>query len=148
MPKVPEPIKMRVSPDDLNKILDEYRNELDTPAKARKAEKRVTFIRMRYNGLSIDECAKNLGITVRTCYNFQNEWNKKGKESIVPRTSTGPNSKLTDEQVNELKAVIRDRSFTVKETADYIRKNTDTKLSENQVRRIFRDEVKRLRNRN
>jgi len=147
MPKDAEPIKMRVPPEELNKILDEYSNRLDTPAKARKAEKRVTFVRMRYNGFSIEECSKSLGITQRTCYNFQNEWNKKGKESIVPKTSTGANPKLSQEKVQEIRLIIRDNSFTVKETAEYIRNNTDTKLSENQIRRIFGDDVRRMRNR-
>ena len=147
MPRDAEPIKMRVPPEELNSIMDEYSSRLDTPAKAKKAEKRVTFVRMRYNGFSIEECSKSLGITQRTCYNFQNEWNKKGKESIVPRTSTGANPKLSQEKVQELRSIIRDKSFTVKQTADYIRNNTDTKLSENQIRRIFREDVKKMRNR-
>ena len=138
---------MIVHPDELNRILDDYSDRLDTPAKARKAEKRITFIRMRYNGFSIEECAKNLGITTRTCYNIQNEWNRKGKESIIPRASTGANPKLTQEKVEEIKTVVRGRSLTVKETAQYIKNNTDTQLSENQVRRIFHDDVKKLRNR-
>ena len=146
MTRSPEPIRMMVHPDELNNILDEYRDRLDTPAKARKAEKRVTFVRMRYNGLTIEECAKNLGITARTCYNFQNEWNSRGKESIVPRTSTGANPKLSQEKMREIRAAIRNNSFTVKQTAEYIRNNTDTKLSENQIRRIFGDDVKKMRN--
>ena len=147
MPRYAEPIKMLIPPEDLNKILDEYSDRLDTPAKARKAEKRVTFIRMRYNGFSIEECSRSLGITQRTCYNIQNDWNTKGKESIVPRTSTGANPKLSQEKVEEIKAIVKDNSMTVKETAEYIRNNTDTNLSENQVRRIFRGDVKRLRKR-
>lgn len=147
MPRYADPIKRQVPPEDLNKVLDEYSDRLDTPAKARKAERRITFVRMRYNGFSIEECSKSLGITQRTCYNFQNEWNAKGKESIVPRTSTGANPKLSQEEVREIRHVIKDNSFTVKETAEYIRNNTDTKLSENQIRRIFRDDVKKMRNR-
>ena len=147
MPRNPEPIRMHVHPDELNNILDNYSDLIDSPAKARKAEKRITLVRMRYNGMSIEQCAQNLGITVRTCYNIQNEWNEKGPISIVPKTSTGAKPKLSDDKIQEIKMVIRDHSLTVKEAADYIKNNTDTQLSENQIRRVFRDDVKMLRNR-
>ena len=138
---------MHVHPDELNSILDNYSDLIDSPAKARKAEKRITLVRMRYNGVPIEQCAQNLGITVRTCYNIQNEWNEKGPISIVPKTSTGAKPKLSENDIQEIKMVIRDHSLTVKEAADYIKNNTDTQLSENQVRRIFHDDVKKLRNR-
>ena len=147
MPRNPEPIKMHVHPDELNSILDNYSDLIDSPAKARKAEKRITLVRMRYNGVPIEQCAQNLGITVRTCYNIQCEWNEKGPISIVPKASTGAKPKLSEDEIREIKAVIRNNSLTVKEASDYIKNNTKTQLSENQIRRVFRDDVKKLRNR-
>lgn len=147
MPRPSEPIIKHVPIEELNGLLNRYSSELDTPAKARKAEKRVTLIRMRYNGDSIQKCAQSLGITQRTCYNIQNEWNEKGTSSIVPGTSTGAKPKLNQEMVDDIKRAIRESSMTVKETTDYIRENTDTELSENQVRRIFHNDVRKQRNR-
>ena len=75
MPRLAEPLTRIVSMQELDEMLNELSPQLDTPAKARKAEKRMTLIRMRLNGYSISECSKCLGITERTCYNIQRDWN-------------------------------------------------------------------------
>jgi transposase len=147
MSRTVDPIVQHVSPEELNGLLKKYSSQLNTPAKARKAEKRVTLIRMRLNGVTIEKCAENLGISERTCYNIQREWNEKGEESIIPRTSTGARPKLKGYPVDDYREAIRQYSMTVKEAAEYIRNETGKQMSENQVRRIFRDDVKRQRNR-
>lgn len=147
MPRTAEPIIHKVPEDRLNGLLSEMIDQLDTPAKAIKAEKRLTLVRMRYLGVPLEDCAKYLGLTLRTCYNIQNDWNERGEESLVPKTSSGAKPKLSEEKIEEIKAAIKDRSMTVKETADFIREDTGTTLSENQIRRIFQNEVKMLRRR-
>ena len=147
MPRLAEPLTRIVSMQELDEMLNELSPQLDTPAKARKAEKRMTLIRMRLNGYSISECSKCLGITERTCYNIQRDWNNGKKDWLIPGTSPGANPKLDPKIVENLKVIILEKGMTVKETAEYILENENTKLSENQIRRIFHDEVKKLRNR-
>ena len=147
MPRLAEPLTRIIPVQELDEMFSEQSPMLDTPAKARKAEKRITFIRMRLNGYSISECSKCLGITERTCYNIQRDWNEGKKDWLVPGTSSGANPKLDPAIVEDLKKIIRKNSMTVKETAEYIRKNENMELSENQIRRIFRDDVRMLRNR-
>ena len=48
-----EPLTRTATMKELDEMLDEWSPLLDTPAKARKAEKHMTLIRMRLNGYSI-----------------------------------------------------------------------------------------------
>ena len=46
-----------------------------------------------------------------------------------------------------MKKAIKENSLTVRETSEYIRDHTCIQLSKNQIRRIFHDEIRMLRNR-
>ena len=67
---------------------------------------RVCFIRMRYNGYSVEEAASNIGFTTKTGYNIQESWNEHGMDGLKPNFKGGPKSRLTDEQKEEIKEAL------------------------------------------
>ncbi|MDR1404471.1 MAG: transposase [Candidatus Methanoplasma sp.] len=90
--------------EELNKALGETER---TAARASRVRQRLTFIRMRYLGYSVPEAAKVNGMTAQTGYNIQELWNSGGPETIEPRFGGGRPSRLTAEQKDGLKEMLR-----------------------------------------
>ncbi len=67
-----------------------------------KILRRLYFIKFRYDGDSIQEAAKKIGITKRSAYIWQKRWNNEGYKGLIPQFAGGRPSKLTDQQKVEL----------------------------------------------
>ena len=91
------PINRSMSVEELNR-------KIKTAEKDVKVLKRLYFIKFRYDGDSVEKAAEKLGITKRIGYIWQDRWNDKGYEGIIPRYAGGRPSKLSQQQKNELDA--------------------------------------------
>ena len=66
-----------------------------------KVYQRLRFILLRYEGYSVPEAAKVVGINNQTGYNWQELWNSGGLDAMVPGKSSGRPPSLTDAQLAE-----------------------------------------------
>ena len=86
-----------------------------------KILKRLYFIKFRYEGDSIQEAAKKIGITKRSAYIWQDRWNSGGYKGLIPQFAGGRPSKLTDQQKIELEQMLRQKDlWTSREVHDLI----------------------------
>ncbi len=86
-----------------------------------KILRRLYFIKFRYEGDSIQEAAKKIGITKRSAYIWQDRWNKGGYKGLIPQFAGGRPSKLTDQQKIELEQMLRQKDlWTSREVHDLI----------------------------
>jgi hypothetical protein len=83
--------------EELNKAASAYEKEFRSYAKAKRLYERLSFIRMRYKGYTVEEAASNVGMTTKTGYNIQELWNAGGMAALVPKFGGGRRSRMTDE---------------------------------------------------
>lgn len=96
------PIEHHLSSEDLLKQIKLL--EKDT-----RVLQRLYFVKHRYEGASVDEAAKLVGISKPVAYQWQERWNQEGYEGLKPRFAGGCPSKLTDDQKEKLKAMLHER---------------------------------------
>ncbi len=72
--------------------------------------KRLYFIKFRYLGDSVEEASIKVGVTKKCGYYWQDYWNKGGYAALIPQFGGGGRrSKLTDEQMIELRNLLKRR---------------------------------------
>ena len=71
--------------------------------------KRLYFIKCRYQGSSVTEASKNVGVTKMVGYYWQESWNREGFSGLTPRLAGGKPSRLSEEQKVELKSILEKR---------------------------------------
>jgi putative transposase len=101
--------------------------------------KRLYFIRHLYRGLSVEDAAELVGVTKATGYAWLKRWNSKGYDGLIPEFSGGRPSKLTEEQKEELRKMLREKdSWTTREVQELIEAEFGVFYSSWQVRRILK----------
>jgi len=100
--------------------------------------KRLYFIRYLYRGVSVEEAAELAGVTKATGYAWLRRWNSNGYEGLIPEFGGGRPSKLTEEQKEELREVLKEKEWTTKEVQKLIEAEFGVSYSSWQVRRILR----------
>ena len=100
--------------------------------------KRLYFIRYLYRGVSVEEAADLVGVTKATGYAWLKRWNSNGYEGLIPEFGGGRPSKLTEEQKEELREVLKEKEWTTKEVQKLIEAEFGVSYSSWQVRRILR----------
>lgn len=102
-----------------------------------KILRRLYFIKFRYDGDSIHEASKKIGITKRVGYIWQDRWNKGGYRGLIPQYAGGRPSKLTDQQKVELEQMLRGKSsWTSREVCELIIKEFGVTYSIKQILEI------------
>ncbi len=102
-----------------------------------KILRRLYFIKFRFEGDSIQEAAKKIGITKRVGYIWQDRWNEEGYKGLIPRYAGGRPSKLTDQQKAELERMLRQKdSWTSREVRDLIIKEFSVTYTIKQILEI------------
>jgi len=97
------------------------------------------FIRHLYRGMSVEEAAELVGVTKATGYAWLKRWNTRGYEGLIPEFGGGRPSKLTEEQKEKLKEMLKGRdSWTTKEVQEQIEAKFGVSYSSWQVRRILK----------
>jgi len=126
------PIEKKMSMDELNKRIKSLEKNV-------KVLKRLYFVRYRYSGDSVEVASRKVGVTKMIGYTWQQRWNKEGYVGLIPRYGGGRPSKLTEEQKNELKLLLKERDdWNTNEVRNLINEKFDVKYSLKQVRIILR----------
>ena len=116
--------------------------ELDKRIKRLKKDarvlKRLYFIRYLCRGMSVEEAAELVGVTKATGYAWLKRWNSRGYEGIIPAFGGGRHSKLTEEQKEKLKEMLKEKEWTTKEVQELIEAEFGVSYSSWQVRRILK----------
>ncbi len=93
--------------------------------------------------MSVEEAADLVGVTKATGYTWLKRWNSSGYEGLTPEFGGGRHSKLTEEQKEKLKEILKERdSWTTKEVQELIKAEFGVSYSSWQVRRILKSFVK------
>jgi putative transposase len=100
--------------------------------------KRLYFIRNLYRGMSVEESAELVGVTKATCYEWLKRWNSRGYEGLIPEFAGGRPSKLTEEEKEELREMLKEREWSTKEVQELIEAEFGVSYSSWQVRRILK----------
>ena len=100
---------------------------------------RLYFVRYRYNGDSVEEAARKVGVTKRVAYVWQKRWNRDGYSGLLPRYAGGRPSKLTDDQKSDLKFYLRMQgNWTTARVRELIKEKFGVEYSLKQVRIIMK----------
>lgn len=101
--------------------------------------KRLFFIKHRYNGISVEEAAKFVGVSKNTGYIWQERWNEQGYEGLTPQFAGGRPSHLTDDQKKKLRSILEnDDLWTTKDVQELISKKFGVTYSLKQIRIILK----------
>jgi len=75
-----------------------------------KILKQLYFIKHRYDGKSVEEASRLVGVGKPVGYEWQERWNKSGYDGLIPRYAGGRPSKLSDQQKERLRFLLRENS--------------------------------------
>lgn len=121
------PIQHHLSINELNKQIRELE-------KTTRILKRLYFIRYRYEGVSVEEAAKLVGISKPVAYQWQERWNIDGQNGLKPRFAGGSPSKLSNEQKEKLKILLNEKeNWSTKEIKELILKEFAVQYTHKQV---------------
>jgi len=127
------PINRQMSVEELNSRIKNIEKDV-------KILKRLYFIKFRYDGDSVERAAEKVGITKRIGYIWQERWNEKGYEGIIPRYAGGRPSKLSQQQKNDLEQLLKQKeTWTTKEVRDQILEKFNVEYTLKQIYIILRD---------
>ena len=108
------PIERKMTEDDLNRLIKSLE-------RSTKMLKRLLFVKYRYDGDSVEEASKRIGITKMIGDVWQRRWNNEGYKVLIPRYAGKGPSKLSQGQRNALKDKLKDGQYTTAEVRDIIR---------------------------
>lgn len=89
--------------------------------------------------MSVKVAAQRVGITRSVWYIWQRRWNDEGYNGLIPRYKGGRPPKLTDEQKESLKEMLRERDhWTTNEVRDHILREFGVGYTIKQIRIILK----------
>jgi putative transposase len=88
---------------------EELQNRIKSLEVDVKILKRLYFIKYRYEGESVEESSKLVGITKQVGYIWQDRWNKSGYDGLIPRYAGGRPSKLSSQQKDKLVTILNQK---------------------------------------
>ena len=125
------PVERKITQKELTQKIKDLEKEL-------KVLERLKFINYRYHGKSVDEAAALIGVTKRVGYIWQERWNEEGIEGLKPRYRGGKQSKISPEQLEELKKyLIKNNITNTKEIKQIIEDEYQVNFSEKHVRTLI-----------
>ena len=99
--------------------------------------RRLKFVKCRYDGMSVSDAADCAGVSRKTGYNIQDAWNSGGLDGTIPKFSTGPKPRLSEEDMGEIEAYLHDNPMDASGLRCYIRENYGEDFTEKHVRNMF-----------
>jgi len=127
------PIKKIMSIEELDKRIKSLEKDV-------KVLNRLHFVKNRYLGDSVDAASQKVGVTKMVGYAWQERWNKNGYAGLIPKYAGGRPSKLTEEQKNEVKMLLKERNdWTTDEIKNIIKNKFAVQYTLKQVRVILRN---------
>lgn len=70
--------------------------------------RRLGFLKNLYQGDSVAEAIEREGRSTATGYRWRRDWENGGLEAMMPETSSGRPSKLSEQQINAFRGRVRD----------------------------------------
>jgi putative transposase len=99
---------------------------------------RLYFILYLYEGLNMEEACRKVGVVKAVGYEWLRRWNAEGYEGLVPRFGGGRPAKLSDEDMESLCVLLRERDdWTLGEIKDLILEDFGVDYHVSQVSRIL-----------
>jgi putative transposase len=124
-------VAKKISFGDLEKTIKGKEKEL-------RVLNRLYFIRFLYQGYVIEEASEKLEITMPTAYEWLKRWNKSGYDGLVPNFNGGPKPKLSEEEIEILKNLLKYKDdWKLKEIRKFIKEQFGVEHSEMHVWRIM-----------
>lgn len=117
------------------KKLDEMIKKLEIDVRVLE---RLYFIRFLYKGMDVPEASDFVGVSKGTGYNWLKLWNKGGYKALIPNFAGGKPPKLSENEIKELKNLLKDDQFTTKEVHGIIKEKFGVDYSLSQIRRILK----------
>ena len=105
-----------------------------------KVYQRLRFILLRYEGYSVPEAARVVGINNQTGYNWQELWNSGGLDAMVPGKSSGRPPSLTDAQLAEFADAVAGESATTSRAVIMMEEMFGIQYSSKHIIEILRDQ--------
>ena len=99
---------------------------------------RLMFIRLLYKGISVPQASSEMQIPKRLGYIWLNKWNESGIEGLIPVFSPGGPTKLTKEQISQLKEDLSQGLWTTEDVRKHIKMGFNVDYSMRQVSRILK----------
>jgi len=122
-----------------NMAYEELNNKIKTLEKNLKVLKRLYFVKFRYEGHSVAEAAKMVGVTKMVGYLWQERWNKNGYEGLIPKFAGGRPSKLSNQDFNLLIQILKKRDdWTTEDVQVLIKEKFGITFSLKHIRTILR----------
>jgi putative transposase len=118
--------------------VQDLEKQIKTLEKDTRVLKALYFVRYRYEGKSVDEAARLVGVSKNNAYIWQEKWNESGYDGIMPRFAGGKPSKLSEEQKLDLRERLSSGSFTIEKVREMIQTNYGVEYTSKQVRIIMR----------
>lgn len=88
---------------------DELQKRIKTLETNTKILQRLYFIKHRYDGKNVEEASRLAGVAKPVGYEWQERWNESGYEGLIPRYAGGRPSKLSDQQKENLNALLKQK---------------------------------------
>ncbi len=125
-------VKKHLSMEELNKTIRVLETEM-------KILRRLRFIKCRYEGKSVDEAARVIGVSRPIAYDWQQRWNAEGYKGLIPKYAGGRPSKLSDAQKEVLRAKLQyEPGLTTEQVRDLIYQDFGVEYTTKQVRLILK----------
>ncbi len=104
-----------------------------------KILQRLYFIEHRYDGKSVEEASRLVGVAKPVGYEWQERWNKSGYDGLIPLYAGGRPSKLSDQQKDRLQLLLKEKNvWTTDEVRLLISDEFGVEYSLKQVRIIVK----------
>ena len=118
--------------------LEEIQLRIRSIEKDVRTLKRLYFIKYRFQGSSVAEASKNVGVTKKVGYYWQESWNREGLSGLKPRFAGGRPLRLSEEQKVELRSILEKRDdWTTEEVRKMIKEKFNVEYSIKHVRKML-----------
>ncbi|KXA99384.1 hypothetical protein AKJ41_05530 [candidate division MSBL1 archaeon SCGC-AAA259O05] len=118
----------------IRKLESRIREEKDS-----RMLRRLFFLRNMYEGDDMKEATAKVGVSLTSGYRWLHRWNEGGLERLKPDFGGGRPPKLSDEEREELKEILAERSdWTTKEIKKLVKEKFGVEYSRCHLRRILK----------
>ena len=116
---------------------EKLREALDEE-KEPKVKWKLSFVSLVAGGMKVEEATAHFGIGIATGHNWIRCWNSEGVEGLVRKKIPGRPPKLDEEELGELKRVLKAKPYwSVKEVMRLVKELFEVNYSDEQTRRIL-----------
>jgi putative transposase len=119
---------------------EELQRRIKTLEDNTKLLQRLYFINHRYDGKSVEEASRLVGVAKPVGYAWQERWNENGYDGLIPRSAGSRPSKLSDQQKEKLKLLLKEKDvWTTDEVRLLISKEFGVEYTLKQIRIIAKN---------